>query len=66
MSALVVIAGVVTALHGLSAIGVGVLMMLANTETGWGLDRLAWAGVGFELLGVVLVAIGLAVAGGGA
>jgi hypothetical protein len=64
MSILVIIAGIVTAIHGLSAIGVGLLMLTANTERGWGLDRLAWAGVGFQLLGVGLVAIGLAVAGG--
>jgi len=64
MSILVVIAGIVTAIHGLSAIDVGLLMLTANTERGWGLDRLAWAGVGFQLLGVALVAIGLVVAGG--
>jgi len=64
MSILVVIAGIVTAIHGLSAIGVGLLMVFANTETGWGLDRLAWVGVGFQLLGVALIAIGLVVAGG--
>lgn len=64
MSILVVIAGIVTAIHGLSAIGVGLLMLTANTERGWGLDRLAWAGVGIQLLGVALIAVGLSVAGG--